>query len=89
MAEWLITATTDPLDDVDAKLITPFLSHLEKQADAGGLFSQPRDTFGMTKALVDYCIGAYDRIPESGRRGIDRTRSVRRIFSQFITEIVR
>lgn len=84
LAEWLITSTTDPLDDMEKTFITAFLDHLNKQAGAGGMHSQPQTTFDISKALVDYCIGAYDRITEGGHR-----RSVRQIFFQSINDMVR
>lgn len=84
LAEWLITSTTDPLDDTELKFIPAFLDHLNKRAAAGEMYSQPETAFDMGKAFVDYCVGAYDRIPKG-----EPKRSVRQVYSQSINDIVR
>ncbi|VUC29858.1 unnamed protein product [Clonostachys rosea] len=45
----------------DKKWVNGFVEYLNKQADAGGVQSQPASTEEMMKVMVDYCIGAYER----------------------------
>ncbi|KAI2472581.1 hypothetical protein F4781DRAFT_343816 [Annulohypoxylon bovei var. microspora] len=59
--EWVISATSHPVDDIEQSWLEGFTEHLNKQIEAGGAQSQPGSTKDMMKALVDYCIGSYER----------------------------
>ncbi|KAI0885870.1 uncharacterized protein GGS22DRAFT_188159 [Annulohypoxylon maeteangense] len=57
----LITATTHPVDKEEDSLLTDILEYLGKRGEAGGSHSQPSSAVDMSKLLVDYCIGFYER----------------------------
>ncbi|CAH0044338.1 unnamed protein product [Clonostachys solani] len=46
-----------------------FVEYLNKQADAGGVQSQPASAEEMMKVMVDYCIGSYERRRQPAESG--------------------
>lgn len=62
-AEWVISATSPPVDDEEPPWVDGFIEHLGRRADVGGVQSQPESAEEMVKVMVDYCIGSYERPP--------------------------
>lgn len=88
--EWLITASPHPLDDKKNTLVEGILDHLSKQREDGGSRSQPGSTFEMSELIVEYCIGSYERRPNSSRQTLgSQLLSIRQMFSNSINIIVR
>lgn len=69
------------------------------RADDGGVQSQPNSTDEMMKAIVDYCIGSYERPPSKESftkheaagdhsNSWRSDKSIRQIFSNYINSIV-
>ncbi|SPO05269.1 uncharacterized protein DNG_07956 [Cephalotrichum gorgonifer] len=62
---WLITSGSHSIDGTKDSLLTGILNNLSRQADVGGRHSQPRNPEEMSKIIVDYCIGLYERAQPS------------------------
>ncbi|KAF4454415.1 1-alkyl-2-acetylglycerophosphocholine esterase [Fusarium austroafricanum] len=95
--KWLITATNDPIDDDEDTLCEGVLGHLDKLVKARGSASQPGTPKALSRLIVDYCIGCYDRRPKeqnavsrSGGSHCNRECvSIREIFSNEINKLGR
>lgn len=97
--KWLITTTPCSFDDSNGPLVEGVLEQLGKEIEAGGSASQPEPAAAMSRFVVDYCTGSYERLskfelqkpreskpeePEPQARG-----SIRQIFSNAINKIGR
>ncbi|KAF5491319.1 Ankyrin-3 [Colletotrichum fructicola] len=82
--KWLITATSCLLDDKPRTLVDEILCQLEKKVEYGGTWSQPQSVLDMSKLLIEYCVGSYERKPES-----DCPVSIAQTFSNHVNEIGR
>ncbi|KAI1097263.1 hypothetical protein F4804DRAFT_328090 [Jackrogersella minutella] len=81
----LITSTTHPVDKTEDSLLLNILDYISRRAEVGGRHSQPSSAVEMSKLLVDYCVGFYEREHEQERA--DQTnRSIRQIFSNAINK---
>lgn len=101
--EWLISAASHPVDDVEQLWVDGFFNHLNKAAEAGGTQCRPSSTEEMMKEIVNYCIGSYERRREhrklslengenNGQRNSDWEKpglSIRQLVSNYINDIVR
>lgn len=88
--EWLITASPHPLDDNENTLVEGILDYLRRQREDGGNGSQPGSTDEMSELIVEYCIGSYERRPNSARQTLPKDLlSIRQMFSNSIKIIVR
>lgn len=93
-SEWLISASSHPIDDGEDELLNGILDRLEKQKEAAGSGSQPGSTVEMSQLIVDYCIETYERKPgalDEGRPEDCRLTgfpSIRQVFSKAINSIV-
>ncbi|RSL46448.1 hypothetical protein CEP54_013846 [Fusarium duplospermum] len=87
--KWLITATSCLFDDSHDTLVEGILDQLGKEAEAGGSASQPESADDMSRFIVDYCIGSYERLPKSQEPKPQGRASIRQIFSNTINEIGR
>ncbi|VUC26309.1 unnamed protein product [Clonostachys rosea] len=85
-SKWLITATCDPIDGIEETLPQGIIDHIRKQARVRGNRSQPYTPFYMSKLLLDYCIGSYERVPVAADK---EQLSIRQIFSNYINTIGR
>jgi hypothetical protein len=81
--EWIITASSCPLDDSHESLVEGILAQLKKQAEYGGSELQPGTTEAMKKLIVDYCVASYERKPKKEPR-----MSIGQIFSNYMNRIV-
>ncbi|KAF5012599.1 hypothetical protein FDECE_1366 [Fusarium decemcellulare] len=82
--EWLITATSCLLDDSHDALVEGILNELSKQAESGGSGSQPGSATDMSRLIVNYCVGSYERRPKpQGQMSIGQT------FSNYMNRIGR
>ena len=71
--EWLITSTSCASSAERDRLVTDILDHLRRQTENGSHWCGPSSATEMSKVIVDYCVGAYDRkrkvaIPNSNQR---------------------
>ncbi|KAF5614061.1 1-alkyl-2-acetylglycerophosphocholine esterase [Fusarium sp. NRRL 25303] len=82
--KWLITATSCGSDDSHKKLEEVILDLLHKQADSRGSSSQPKSAEEMSKLIVKYVIGSYERNPK-----LKGLMSIGQIFSQYLNQIGR
>ncbi|KAM0544379.1 hypothetical protein ACHAPJ_011838 [Fusarium lateritium] len=88
---WIITATSPQVDGDKDTLLEGILHHLTKQIEAQGSRSQPSSVFDMSKLIVYYCIGSYERqrkLDDQSNRPELQT-SIRQIFSNAINIIGR
>lgn len=80
-------------------LVQGILDRLSKQADYGGLKSQPKSADDMSKLIVEYCIGSYERSPESEEQRASthsdslnnhkkQRLSISQIYSNYLNRIV-
>ncbi|KAK1703613.1 hypothetical protein BDP67DRAFT_535203 [Colletotrichum lupini] len=63
--KWLLTATSCLFSKCHGTLVEGILDQLSKQAKYGGRKSQPSSAVEMAKLIADYCIGSYERRPNS------------------------
>ncbi|CAG9982986.1 unnamed protein product [Clonostachys byssicola] len=82
--KWLITATSVVFDDEHDTLVEGILNQFRKQTASGGSSSQPKSAADMSKLVVDYCIGSYERQPKPV--GLI---SIGKVFSQYINQLGR
>ncbi|KAM5363840.1 hypothetical protein ACJZ2D_011816 [Fusarium nematophilum] len=82
--KWLITATSCSFDDNHDTLVEEILAQLSKQAEYGGSASQPGSVADMSRLIVDYCVGAYERRPTP-----EGQVSSRQVFSNYMNQIGR
>ncbi|CAH0023250.1 unnamed protein product [Clonostachys rhizophaga] len=89
--KWLITATWDPIDGMEETLPQGIIDDIRKQAKIRGKRYQPYSPLYMSKLLVDYCIGSYERarIPADKDPEHEQQVSIRQIFSNYINTIGR
>uniref|UniRef100_A0A8H7NC66 Ankyrin repeat protein n=1 Tax=Bionectria ochroleuca TaxID=29856 RepID=A0A8H7NC66_BIOOC len=89
--KWLITATWDPIDGTEETLPQGIIDDIRKQSKIRGKRYQPYSPFYMSKLLVDYCIGSYERarIPTDKDPEHEQQVSIRQIFSNYINTIGR
>ncbi|CAG9975227.1 unnamed protein product [Clonostachys byssicola] len=89
--KWLITATWDPIDGIEETLPQGIIDHIRKQAKIRGKRYQPYSPFYMSKLLVDYCIGSYERarIPTDKEPEHEQQVSIRQSLSNYINMIGR
>ncbi|KAH9240602.1 hypothetical protein K456DRAFT_1719835 [Colletotrichum gloeosporioides 23] len=102
--KWIITSTSSARNDVHDNLFTNILEHLQKQVKNGSRRVGPSSATEMSKVIVNYCIGAYERkrkrkVTTDGstsaqanaqKNGLPKEeRSIRQIFSDSINEIGR
>ncbi|KAK1542136.1 hypothetical protein CPAR01_05523 [Colletotrichum paranaense] len=66
--KWLITANSCLPDEGDGTLVQAMLDQLSKQAKYGGRESQPRSADEMSKLIVDYFVGSYERLSKIERQ---------------------
>ncbi|RSL93024.1 hypothetical protein CDV31_014904 [Fusarium ambrosium] len=84
--KWLITSTSCATNDIRDSLVTDILEHLQRQVENGSRRFGPASATEMSRVIVDYCIGAYDR---KRRRQRQETRSIHQLFSDSINKIGR
>lgn len=85
-SEWLISASSPPVDDVEQEWVDGFIDHLEKTIKGEG-YSQARSPKEMMGKIISYCIGSYDRMRtyEDLKNGDwKRGLSIRQLFSDYI-----
>ncbi|KAF4953661.1 hypothetical protein FSARC_12346 [Fusarium sarcochroum] len=82
--KWVISASSCSLDDNQENLVEGILDQLNKKAQFGGKESQPASAEGMSKMIVDYCVGSYERKPK-----LEVKMSIGQIFSNYINKIGR
>ncbi|KAM0290518.1 hypothetical protein ACHAO9_004876 [Fusarium lateritium] len=82
--KWLMTATSCQSDGSHNRLEKVILELLHKQADSRGDSSQPKSAADMSKLIVEYFIGSYERTPE-----LTSLMSIGQIFSQYLNQIGR
>ncbi|KXH66697.1 hypothetical protein CSAL01_08910 [Colletotrichum salicis] len=93
-AEWLISASSHPIDDGEDELVNGILDRIKRQREASGSDLQPGSTAEMSKPIVDYCADSYDRKPnvhESERPEDSRLNnfpSIRQTFSKSINSVL-
>ncbi|KAF4949398.1 hypothetical protein FSARC_13488 [Fusarium sarcochroum] len=80
---WLITATTHPIDCVEDPFLKDALEHIRKRADVEGREVKSRSPLEMAKTIAEFCIGAYDRQPNL-EKTYNTKKSIRQIFSDSI-----
>ncbi|KAL2691339.1 hypothetical protein Neosp_001723 [[Neocosmospora] mangrovei] len=100
--KWLITSTSCATNNIRDNLVADILEHLRRQVENGSRQFGPTSATEMGSAIVDYCIGTYDRkrrrqtggtngagqnTDEDGKRKEER--SIHQIFSDSINEIGR
>ncbi|RMI95255.1 hypothetical protein CDV36_016417, partial [Fusarium kuroshium] len=59
--KWLITSTSCAANDIRDNLVTDILEHLQKQVRNGSRQSGPTSATEMSRIIVDFCIGTYDK----------------------------
>ncbi|KAJ4322521.1 hypothetical protein N0V84_004767 [Fusarium piperis] len=78
---------------VNQLLMEGILEQLRKEAEVGGTASQPKSAVDMSRFIIDYCIGSYERLAKGGEpkshTGPQGPGSIRQIFSNAINKIVR
>lgn len=79
--EWLITATTHPIDQAEDAFLTDALDHIERQA------AWARSPHEMAKVVFACCVDSYDRPTKPKLHETDH--SIRQILSESIKNIVR
>ncbi|KAF4436098.1 ankyrin unc44 [Fusarium acutatum] len=82
--KWLMTATFCVADDSHDKIEEVILDLLYKQADSRGSSSQPKSAADISKLVVEYFIGSYERTTK-----LKSLMSVGQIFSQCLNQIGR
>ncbi|KAJ4243835.1 hypothetical protein NW762_014713 [Fusarium torreyae] len=85
-SEWLITATTHPIDCSEDPFLMNALEHISKRAEVEGREVKSRSPLEMAKTIVEFCIGAYDRQPQT-ETTYDTKKSIRQMFSDSINMI--
>ncbi|KAI6758608.1 hypothetical protein HG530_010848 [Fusarium avenaceum] len=75
--EWLITSTSCATNDIRDNLVTDILEHLRRQVENGSREFGPISASEMSRVIVDYCIGTYDRKRKSQDVSLDRCQSLR------------
>ncbi|KAJ4315375.1 hypothetical protein N0V84_008384 [Fusarium piperis] len=83
--KWLITSTSCATNDIRDNLVTDILEHLRRQVQNGSRRFGPTSATEMSRVIVDYCIGTYDR----KRKRQPKERSIHQIFSDSINKIGR
>ncbi|KAF7527677.1 hypothetical protein G7054_g10415 [Neopestalotiopsis clavispora] len=92
--EWVISASSHPIDDGENELVNGILDLLEKQGDAGGSGLQPSSASEMSQFIVDYCVESYEREPKEIQKTrpedcrLENLLSIRQTFSKSINSIV-
>ncbi|RSL54692.1 hypothetical protein CEP54_009739 [Fusarium duplospermum] len=90
LIEWLITSTSCATNHIRDNLVTDILGHVREEVYNGSLRSEPTSATEMSRLIVDYCIGAYDRKrSHQDERLHQAERSIHQIFSDSINEIER
>ncbi|KXH50150.1 hypothetical protein CSIM01_07374 [Colletotrichum simmondsii] len=69
--KWMITSTSCAHTDEENHFVLDFLRHL-KGLTGGGIGQEPASSLELSKALVDFCIGAYHRQGTSHSSGNTR-----------------
>ncbi|KAG5811660.1 hypothetical protein H9Q74_004545 [Fusarium xylarioides] len=82
--DWVITATSSPLGGSPDMLVEEILNSLRKQGEYGGSGPQPVSAAELVPAIIDHCIGSYERRPNDGER-----LSIGQTFSHYINRIGR
>ncbi|RSL93591.1 hypothetical protein CEP52_013157 [Fusarium oligoseptatum] len=59
--KWLITSTSCATNDRRDNLVTDILGHLQRQVENGSRRLGPTSATEMSRVIVDYCIGTYER----------------------------
>ncbi|KAI8723086.1 hypothetical protein NCS52_00163600 [Fusarium sp. LHS14.1] len=59
--KWLITSTSCANNNIRDNLVADILEHLRRQVENGSRQFGPTSATEMGRAIVDYCIGTYDR----------------------------
>lgn len=86
--EWLITSTSCATDPAQDSLVKEILEYLNKQTDNGSHWRGPSSAAEMSRFIVNYCVGTYDRKRKGGGL-LKEERSIRQIFSDYMNQIVR
>ncbi|KAF5962343.1 Het6 heterokaryon incompatibility protein [Fusarium bulbicola] len=82
---WTISTTTSsPLGGSPDILVEAILNSLSKQGEYGGSGAQPVSAAELVPAIIDHCIGSYERRPPDGER-----LSIEQTFSNYINGIGR
>ncbi|RBA22490.1 hypothetical protein FPRO05_00837 [Fusarium proliferatum] len=81
--DWIITATSSPFDNSPDILVDEILNLLSKRTEYGGSGAQPVTATKLVPAIIDHCVGSYERRPEKNRISIGQT------FSHYINKIGR
>ncbi|KAI1463033.1 uncharacterized protein F4812DRAFT_464149 [Daldinia caldariorum] len=89
--KWVISATSHPVNDIEQSWLDGFTEHLNKRIEAGGAQSQPGSVEEIVKAMVNYCIGFYERRRtfRDSENGWKTELSIRQLFSNYINKIGR
>ncbi|CAJ0546994.1 Ff.00g016210.m01.CDS01 [Fusarium sp. VM40] len=75
--KWLITSTSCATNDIRDNLVTDILEHLRRQVENGSRRIGPTSASEMSRVIVDYCIGTYDRKRRSQIVNLDRDQPLR------------
>ncbi|KAF4499446.1 het-6-heterokaryon incompatibility [Fusarium agapanthi] len=66
---WTVSTTTSsPLGGSPDSLVEEILNSLSKQGEYGGSGAQPVSASELLPAIIDHCIGSYERRPSDGKR---------------------
>ena len=86
----MITATSPQVDGDKDALVEGILHHLSTQIEAQGSRSQRSSVLDMSKLIINYCIGSYERQHKPGdwKNKLEVQPSIRQIFSNAINIIV-
>ncbi|KAF4447042.1 Serine threonine- phosphatase 6 regulatory ankyrin repeat subunit C [Fusarium albosuccineum] len=89
--EWLISAATHPVDHSEIPLLTELLDFVSRPVESGGEQVQPQSPIEMSKVMVKYCIGSYERdtrySKDVSKTPIHAHEPPRRMFSDSVNEI--
>ncbi|KAK1711763.1 hypothetical protein BDP67DRAFT_566638 [Colletotrichum lupini] len=75
-SEWLITASSHPMDGKKNVLLEGVVDHLTKQTESGGSRSLPGSTAEMSRLIIDFCISSYETLPKASRKSSSTTLGV-------------
>ncbi|KAJ4226298.1 hypothetical protein NW759_004884 [Fusarium solani] len=73
--KWLITSTSCATNDIRDNLVTDILGHLQRQVENGSRRLGPTSATEMSRVIVDYCIGTYER--KRSRQNVKRNEDQR------------
>ncbi|KAF4475281.1 Ankyrin-1 [Colletotrichum fructicola Nara gc5] len=82
--KWLITANSCVFDNSHGDLVEEILDQVSKQTEYGGSWSQPGSAVEMSRLIVEYCMGHYEKRPKAAI-----PMSIGQMFSNHMNQIGR